>query len=84
MRPLVSGYIIQIATHPTKQTTAYTAKVQVGVRASIMGRNEMPATKLADQLVAVARPLPRDRTQSGNSSLCIQGTLPRPMANEDT
>ncbi|KAI6777039.1 hypothetical protein HG530_000984 [Fusarium avenaceum] len=33
-----------------------------------------------DSLVAVATPLPTDRTAKGNSSLCIHGTLPRPSA----
>jgi hypothetical protein len=84
VRPLVSGYIIQIAAQPTAHTAPYIKKVHVGVRASIIGRNVKPTAKLANQFVAVAAPLPSERTLSGNSSLCIHGTFPSPNAYEAT
>ena len=65
---------------PTKQTIAYTTKVQLGLKRSNIGRNVPPTTKLEPQLVAVDRPEPRLLTYNGKSSDCCQGTLPSPKA----
>ena len=84
LRPAVSGYVFHTRNSPNAQMAPYMINVHDGPSTSISGRNVSPTTKLASQLVPVATPLPADRTPSENSSLCIQGTFPSPIAYDPT
>lgn len=68
--------------HPIKQIIAYITNVHTGVKNSIIGRKDNPTTKLAPQFVLVLKLDPIERTLNGNSSLCIHGTFPIPIAYE--